>query len=318
MISGHAPQQQPNGTRAKAAQVGRNPTFEHLGKTRNILRRVPGAKELIGQVIQLPDGRAIRVMGLDILVSANEHTYAGAVSYGCAADATFVNRRLKPVGKLSRVPSLAERLSRPTHAPTAIPADATAVARPYDLRDIRPQPPAPVLTRQQQAAQRVGAIEKNWNGVGSMLEGYGLVNKSITPVNNSAFRTAQRINRLVGKKVIVPSHLASRAAATVRAVAPARAASFVGKIGKVAGPVGLFLTAANIAVEINSLEKGQSLKAHTYVNGAMLLVSGAGLLLAGTAAAPVFVVAGAVIAVYGILDFTFDIGEKVIDPAFSN
>ncbi|HLK97687.1 MAG TPA: hypothetical protein VK364_07965 [Hymenobacter sp.] len=78
------------------------------------------------------------------------------------------------------------------------------------------------------------------------------------------------------------------------------------------------MTAANIAVEINSLEKEQSLKAHTYVNGAILLVSGVGLLLAGTAATLVFVVAGAMIAVYGILDFTFDIGEKVIDPAFSN
>lgn len=43
-----------------------------------------------------------------------------------------------------------------------------------------------------------------------MVEGCGLVNKSIGPVNNSAFRVAQRVNRLAGRKVIVPSRLASR------------------------------------------------------------------------------------------------------------
>lgn len=283
---------------SKSTQVGRNPAFEHMGKTRSLLNRVVGAQELVGQVLCLPGGQNIRVLGLDVIIPDNEHTYAGAVSYGCAADSDFMNRRLRTAGRFNHVAL----------------ADATAVARPHNPHNLRPRPPQPFqppLSRQQAAAQRFGSMEKNWNGTGSLLEGYGLINKSITPVNNSAFQVAQRVNRIAGRKVIVPSHLASRAAGAVRAVAPASLAQMVGKISKAAGPAGQLLTLANIAIEI----KNGDVDAHTYVNGAMLLVSVAGLAFASTAAAPILVAAGTVIAIYGVADFAFDIGEGIIDPA---
>ena len=109
----------------------------------------------------------------------------------------------------------------------------------------------------------------------------------------------------------MPSRLASGAARAVRTVAPAKLARLGGKFGKVAGPVGLGLTFINITIEANT----NTWDAHTFVDGAMLVVTAAGLVLAGVAASPALAVVGAVIVVYGILDYAFDIGEKVIDPA---
>ena len=297
-ISGHAPRQQPSGSRAKALAVGRNPLFEHLGKPRIFPGQVEGAREMMGQKVRLADGRVIRVMGLDVLVPDNEHTHAGAVSYGCAADARFMSQRLRPADRFAH----------------AAPADATAVAHPPHLWPRPPQaapPPTPPLTRQQQAAQQFGGIEQNWNGVGSLLEGYGLINSSITPVNNSAFQVAQRVNRLAGKKVIIPSHLASRAAGVVRTVAPSSLASIARGLGRVAGPAGMGLTFANIVIEA----RNDKWDAHTLVNGTMLVVSAAGLVFVSAAATPVFAVAGTVIVIYGVADYAFDIGENIIDPA---
>ena len=338
VLTGATPQPGPQGGRARAAAVGQHPATQHLGKSRTI-PHAPELNNLVGQVVHLPDGRAVRVLGLDVLLPATERNYAAGRSYGCAADATFVSRMRpttnphphKLVGPLDkpghtlaadatavarrRSPSGPLRHREPVlfdKPHPAIAADATAVPRPFDPRDIHPKPPPVPLTPQQAASERLGAIEKYWNGSGAVMEGYGLVNKTITPVNNSAFQLAQRINRLAKSKVIVPSHLASRSAAVVRGVAPGRRlGSLLGDAGKIAGPVGMVLTSMSIGMEL----KNNTWDAHTVINGVLLVVTAAGLVLAGTAAAPVLAAAGAVIAIYGVLDFAFDLSGQVIDPA---
>lgn len=338
-LNGTIPQPSAQGSRATQARAHNSTSAtRNLGASRTIAQHNHEIGKLVGQLIHLPDGRAVRILGLDVILPETEHNYSSARSYGCAADATAV-ARLRPIVR-TRPSNVLTPLDKPSHAVAAdattvagrrlpnsplqhrsplpqqrpslaVVADATAIARPFDPRDIHPLLPPPLQTRQQQAAAKFGGIEKHYNGPGALLEGYGLINKSITPVNNSAFQMAQRINRLAGKKIIIPSHLASRSAALVRAVAPGRAVALTSKFGKVAGPLGMGLTLMNIGIEV---ETG-AWDAHTVVNGVLLVVTAAGLVLAGTAAAPVLAVAGAVIAVYGILDYSFDIGQTYIDPA---
>lgn len=70
------------------------------------------------------------------------------------------------------------------------------------------------------------------------------------------------------------------------------------KVGKKLGPVGNILTAGNIAYELST----DNWEAHTIVDGALLVVGIAAVYFG----APVVVVG---IAIYGILDYAFDISE---------
>jgi hypothetical protein len=297
VISGHAPQQRPNGTRAKAAAVTRNPLFEHLGKPRTTPHRVLGAKDLLGQVLETADGRRFRVTAVDVLLPDTAETYAATRCYG------------------------------------ALP-DATAVARRPDLRALRPQPRQPLPWQQSQAAPTayirpqglpyapppfdhktyigdpIDQTGKHWNGVGSLLEGHGLMYASKQKIHNSFYRGTQRLNRVTGRKVLAPSKVASSTARVVRNVTNARLARFGSKFGcKIAG-VGSALTFGKIVYEGTT----GTWDAHTFVDGGMLAVTITGLLVtagavAAGATAPVWVpIAGAVILVYGVLDYAFDLG----------
>ena len=77
-----------------------------------------------------------------------------------------------------------------------------------------------------------------------------------------------------------------------------------GKLVKRLGPVGNLLTAGNIAYEI----KTDTWDAHTVIDGAIL---GTTVVVASIAAAPVVAAVAVGAAIYGALDYFFDIGEKV-------
>jgi RHS repeat-associated protein len=76
-----------------------------------------------------------------------------------------------------------------------------------------------------------------------------------------------------------------------------------GKLVKRLGPVGNLLTAGNIAYEI----KTDSWDAHTVIDGAIL---GTTLVVAAVAAAPIVAAVAVGVAIYGALDYFFDIGDK--------
>jgi len=77
-----------------------------------------------------------------------------------------------------------------------------------------------------------------------------------------------------------------------------------GKLVKRLGPVGNLLTAGSIAYEI----KSDIWDAHTVIDGAIL---GTTVVVASIAAAPVVAAVAVGAAIYGALDYFFDIGEKV-------
>jgi hypothetical protein len=70
------------------------------------------------------------------------------------------------------------------------------------------------------------------------------------------------------------------------------------------GPVGNLLSAGNIAYEI----KTDSWDAHTVIDGALL---GTALLVGTVAGAPVVAAVAIGCAIYGVLDYYFDVGDKV-------
>jgi hypothetical protein len=77
-----------------------------------------------------------------------------------------------------------------------------------------------------------------------------------------------------------------------------------GKLVKRLGPVGNLLTAGNIITEVAT----DKWDAHTVIDGALLTGT---VVVASIAAAPVVAVVAVGVAIYGALDYFFDIGDKV-------
>jgi len=124
-------------------------------------------------------------------------------------------------------------------------------------------------------------------------------------IHNSFYRGTQRFNRVAGRKVLAPSKVASSAATVARSVTNARVARFGSKFGSKIGAAGSVLSIGQILYEGAS----GTYDAHTFVDGGMLAVTITGLLVTAGASAPVWVpIAGAVILVYGVLDYAFDLG----------
>ncbi|HLK97685.1 MAG TPA: hypothetical protein VK364_07955 [Hymenobacter sp.] len=297
VISGHAPRQRPNGTRAKAAQVGGNPAFEHIGKPRTIPQRVVGAKNLLGQVLETVDGRKFRVTGVDVLLPDTAETYATKRCYGALPDATAVARRPDP-----RILQPRPRQPLPWEQPQAAP---TAYIRPQGL----PYAPAP-FDHKTYIGDPIDQTGKHWNGVSAIMESHGLTYASKQKIHNSFYRGTQRFNRAVGRKVVPPSKVASRAAAVARTVTNPHVARFGSKFGTKIGYVGMGLSAAKIGYEY----KTNNYDAHTFVDGGMLLVTAGGIIATVIAGgtAPVWVpIAGAVILVYGVFDYAFDLNGSL-------
>jgi hypothetical protein len=303
VISGHAPQQRPNGTRAKAAQVSGNPAFGQLGKTRAFPNRVAGAQELVGQVLEMADGRKFHVTGLDVFLPETDQTHAIQRHFGVAADATAVahppmfvaNRPPMPINRT--LPSM----SWQPQAPMTIirPADPPYCPAPFDHNTYVGKP--------------IDQIGKHWNGIGAVLEGHGLTHASKNKINNAFFQGTQQLNRVAGRQLLPPPKVASGAATVARAMTNSRVAQFSSKFGGKITGVGAALSGSKIAYELST----DNYNVHTAIDGGMLIVTlvGIGVAASSVAAgvtAPVWVpIAGGVIMVYGILDYAFDVNDRI-------
>lgn len=299
-LSGPRPQPAAS-SRAKAAAGGRNPALENLGKQRTIPGRIMGVNELLGQILQTADGRSFRITGMEVVLPDTAETHAMQKKYGvAAADATRVARGPERV------------VGPPQPLPWDRPAYLTTFMRPTGT-------PAPTLVGPVQPARPLTATEKyvglpldvggkHYGGATSLLDANALTHASKTRINNALFQSVQKFNRMAGDKVLAPSRVASRGVRLLNATQGA--AKFSSKFGTKLGYGGMGLAAAKITYEAST----DKWNAHTFVDGGMLLVTVAGVvatILAG-GTAPIWVpIAGAVILIYGLADYAFDLGGQL-------
>jgi hypothetical protein len=239
---------------------------------------------LLGLKLETTDGRRFRVTAVDVLLPNTAETYAATRSYGALPKAMARRRDSRALGPKPK--------PRPQPLPWQPPQTALT---PFDPKTYIGDP--------------IDQIGKHWNGVGSLLEGNGLIYASKQKIYNSFYRGTQRFNRAAGRKVLAPSKVARGVA---RNVTNARLARFGSKFGSKIGAVGMGLSAAKIGYEV----KTNTYNMHTFVDGGMLLVAVGGItatVIAG-GTAPVWVpIAGVGILVYGVLDYAFDLGGSLDD-----
>ncbi|WP_022822332.1 hypothetical protein [Hymenobacter norwichensis] len=281
--------------RAKTLATGRNPALATMGQKRVVPTKVLGAKDLVGQRIQTMDGNSYRITRLEVVLPDTDQCYAIMKCYGAPADATRVDRRpgamLYKAQPRNQVPLWPRAVVRP--------ADPKYAPGPFDHKTYIGDP--------------IDVTGKHWNGVGALLEGHALTHASKNKINNSFYRGTQRFNRVVGRKVVAPARVASGAATVARGVTSSRLARFSSRFGGKIGGVGAALSASKIAYELST----DNYNAHTAIDGGMLVVTlvGIGVTASAVAAgvtAPAWVpIAGAVIMVYGILDYAFDVNGKI-------
>ena len=257
--------------------------------------KIVGARDLLGQVLETTDGRKFRLTGLDVLLPTTADTQAIQKRYGVLPDATAVARRPLPV----RRPTPPLPWNQPVGPPTAV------------INPTGPQPYRTPFDHKTYVGDPLDQVGKHWNGMGSVLEGHGLTYASKARIENTLYRSTQRVNRLAGRKLVPPSHVASGAAGVLRGMTNAKLAQFGSKFGgKIAG-VGTVLSFGKVVYEYNT----STYNAHTFVDVGMLTITITGMLVtAGMAGAtaPVWVpIAGAVILVYGIADYAFDLSGGV-------
>jgi RHS repeat-associated protein len=141
------------------------------------------------------------------------------------------------------------------------------------------------------------AVENNYNGIKDNTElgvlGLSTIKKSTWNKNLYEFNKAYKYYNDV--------NLLKPGATSTKIVNGVKGA---GKLVKRLGPVGNLLTAGNIAYEI----KTDSWDAHTVIDGTLLVGTA---VVATVAAAPVVAVVAVGVAIYGALDYFFDIGDKV-------
>lgn len=301
-ITGQSPSQPPHGARAKQGAVARNPALAHVGTPRIFPGQVLGAQQLVGQVLHTADGQAFRITGLEVLLPPTHATYVMKKPYGTLPDATVFARR-NPSLLLRRGASPAPPWpwNRPQPAPTTFigPASPKYMPPPFDHKRYIGDP--------------VDNIDKQWNGMGDMLESHALTHASKNKINNAFFRGTRRLNGLAGRQVLSAPRVASGAARVARTLTSSRLARFSSRFGGKIGAAGMALTGGKIFYEITT----DNWDAHTVVDGGMLMVTATGLLVtagavAAGATAPVWVpIAGAVILIYGIADYAFDVGGKI-------
>ena len=279
--------------RTQAMAPGPNSPLQHLGKTRAFPGTVMGAKELVGQVLHLTNGQSCRITGLEVHLPDTAETFAGQKHYGASPDATRVAARPRPLPSRRAAPwqppyspptaFINPAGPRPYHAP---PLDLTPIGQPLDK------------------------LNTHWNGVGAVLEGHNLTYASKSKIVDAFYRGTQGVNRLAGHKLVPPSHVSSGTASVLRSITSSRLAKSSGKLMNKLEGVGIGLSIAKITYEV----KTSSYDAHTFVDGGMVVVSiaGIGLTVLAAGTAPAWVpVAGAVILVYGLLDYAFDVGSSV-------
>lgn len=282
-------------TRAKAVATGRNPALTTLGQKRVVPTKVLGAKDLVGQSIQTTDGRSYRITRLEVMLPETDQCYAMMKCYGAAADATRVDRR--PGAMLYK-----------DHPRNQTPAWPRAVIKPAEPK----YAPGP-FDHKTYIGDPVDVAGKHWNGVGAILEGHALTHASKNKINNSFYRGTQRFNRIAGRRVVAPARVASGAATVARSITSSRLARFSGRFGGKIGGVGAALSGGKIIYEVST----DNWNAHTFIDSGMLAVTLYGMgvtavAVAAGATAPVWVpIAGAVIMVYGILDYAFDVNGKI-------
>ncbi|MBU2951693.1 hypothetical protein KO493_13390 [Tamlana agarivorans] len=138
------------------------------------------------------------------------------------------------------------------------------------------------------ASQAYGTTKKNIGGLGDVTELYNRIPKEFK--RSYAYKIS-KVTKKVGKPAKAGKifHGAER---------------MVGKLGKVA-KVGPYLSAGTIVYEISdAFINDTAVMPHTYVDGVLLVVS----VIATVYSAPAVVVG---IAIYGLLDYTFNISESL-------
>ena len=141
------------------------------------------------------------------------------------------------------------------------------------------------------------AIENNYNGIKDNADlaigALGTINRGSLTKNfydlNKAYKYYNDVN------LLKPGVAATKVIKSVKGA---------GKVVKRLGPVGNLLTGGNILAEVAT----NTWDAHTVIDVALLTTTAA---VATAAAAPVVAVVAVGTAIYGALDYAFDIGDKV-------
>ncbi|UOG74201.1 hypothetical protein MTX78_19020 [Hymenobacter tibetensis] len=241
---------------------------------------------------------------MEIVLPDTADTYAMHKRYGMPADATHVQPR--PHRAVENQPLPWDRPAGPLTTfmrPTGTPAPTLVGPT---------QPPQPLTATEKYVGVPLDVGGKHYGGATSVLEANALTHASKARIGNALLLSVQKFNRMAGSRVLAPSRVLAGGSKLLNATEGA--ANFSSKFGTKLGYAGVGLSGAKIIYEVSN----DKWNAHTIVDGGILAVTVTGMLvtIAAAGTAPVWVpIAGAVILIYGLADYSFDLGGK-LDESF--